>query len=78
MNVVTDVFYSNAFDEERVKMVRVQHTDTGEERLMQPHELTDPEDVEVGDEEAYRVNLSSSRVFEQYETQQNYNFDPDY
>ena len=61
--MITKVYYSTRAGEEIVRYARDKNEFTGEERLLAPHELEDPEDVEVGDEYAYKVSLLSDRVF---------------
>ena len=73
MFVVSDVFYSNIAGEERLKTVRIQNSETGEENLLERHELIDPRNTEVGDEYAYKVSLLSEKLFDKFGTNQYYN-----
>ena len=61
--MITKVYTSMRAGEEIVKYARDKNEFTGEERLLSPHELEDPQGVEVGDEYAYKVSLLSDRVF---------------
>ena len=62
--MVTNVYTARRGDEEIVRYVRIKNEQTAEERLLEPHELEDPDGVEVGDEYAYKVSLLSSKVYE--------------
>lgn len=44
-------------DTEILRMIRFKDSVTGVEHLAEPYEVIDPHQVEVGDEEAYRVSL---------------------
>lgn len=62
--MITKVYTATRAGEEIVKYARDKNELTGEERLLSRHELVDPEDVEVGDEYAYKVSILSDRVFD--------------
>ncbi len=67
---VTNVFTSQLGDLERTQYARVRNSETGEERLLERFELKEPDDVEVGDTEAYKVSLASDGIKAHYGTHQ--------
>lgn len=61
--MITDVFYGYRGKDKVVEWVRNRDPLTGEINYYSAAELEDPEDVEVGDEEAYKVSLVSKTIF---------------
>ncbi|MFK7872208.1 MAG: hypothetical protein AB8C84_03415 [Oligoflexales bacterium] len=61
---VTQVYTTRAnSQDDYVRYARIRNEQTDEERILGRHELVDPDDIEVGDEFAYKVNLLSPAVF---------------
>ena len=75
MGIVTNIYRSTIGETDYVRLVRVQDEETGEERLLEPHELEDPESVEIGDDGAYKVSLTANKIFGEYDTFQIFDFD---
>ena len=61
--MITHVYYSNIADNEVLRYARETDEYSGEERLLEPHELEDPWGVEVGDEYAYKVHINEAKIF---------------
>ena len=72
MPKVTNVYMSNLFGKEQVKGVRVVNETTGQARLLERSELRKPDSVEVGDTDAYKVNISTDKLFTKNETDQSF------
>jgi len=63
--MITEVYWSDRFGDEILRYARIKDPVTEEDRLLEPYELYDPEDAEVGDEEAYKVSLlTNPKIFE--------------
>lgn len=61
--MITQVYYSNIAGDQKLKYAVDKNEETGEERVLERHELLSPNNVEVGDEEAYRVHITQSPLF---------------
>lgn len=66
--MVTNVYTAARGAEEIVKYVRIKNQQSGEEKILERHELFNPDNVEVGDEFAYKVSLLSDRIFYEKDT----------
>lgn len=60
---VTQVYYYTVGEEQRLKYAQVQDEESGEERLLERHELIDPDSIDVGDEYAYKVSIIGDSIF---------------
>ena len=60
--MITGVFRASIAGDDFVKYVREKDAETGVERLLEPFELLNPDNVEVGDENAYKVTLLTHDV----------------
>lgn len=56
--MITNIYKYTLDGSEYLKFVKDVNPETGQERILFPHELKNPFDVEIGDEEAYKVLLS--------------------
>ena len=58
MKIASDLIHTQiGEDTELLRAIRFKDSITGEEHLADPYEVIDAEDVDVGDEDAYRVSL---------------------
>ena len=65
--MVTDLYWADRFGEEVLRYARIKDPVTEAERLVEPYELEDPNGVEVGDENAYKVSLFTNQLQPEYE-----------
>ena len=59
MYTVSDVYRGNFGNLNYVRYLRIQHEETGEERLIEPFELKRAERLQPGDNVDYEVRLTS-------------------
>lgn len=66
--MVTNLYWANRFGEDVLKYARIKDPQTEIVRLAEPHELENPEDIEIGDEYPYKVSLFQTENISEYKT----------
>lgn len=65
---VNGIFTTKIAGEDILSAVRVKNPETDETKLLDPHELNDPDSVSLEEEDAYKVSFASAMVDSKYGT----------
>ena len=64
LKIVSDLYYGTAHERDFLQYARLKDEITGKETLVSRSELIDPEDISVGDEDAYKVEILTDRMIQ--------------